>query len=241
MTLLGMSATTTADTPFDFVAALLSSIVSRITAPAASTSDATSTSATSTSATSTPSIVELFLRRTLLPHLAMVRRRGEWHYRLVRNDHSCSRRAFLGQALRQRCLRLAGSIRSHSHRHRPNAHIPFSAGQRPRTRTSTHKRGTSTNRHSDLDGFRQAHRRPWQHPRRPPPSSAHPRNRPRLRPVLPLSPNPPRHRLNPRPPSPTYRPSRPRRKRSRKQVRQPHSTLRARPNQLLQLSSDLAE
>ncbi|MGZ9091614.1 MAG: hypothetical protein ACXW3T_08525 [Rhodoplanes sp.] len=52
MTLLGASATTTAGTPFDFVGTLLSSIVSRITAPAASTT-ATSSAATSTSATST--------------------------------------------------------------------------------------------------------------------------------------------------------------------------------------------
>ena len=65
ITLLGTSATTTAGTPFDFVGNLLSSIVSRITAPAASTSDATSTSATSTAATSTaatstPSIANSF-------------------------------------------------------------------------------------------------------------------------------------------------------------------------------------
>ncbi|MGZ9086217.1 MAG: hypothetical protein ACXW3R_11900 [Rhodoplanes sp.] len=69
MTLLGASATTTAGTPFDFVGTLLSSIVSRITAPAASTtatsSAATSTSATSTvrtstTATSTPSIADAF-------------------------------------------------------------------------------------------------------------------------------------------------------------------------------------
>ena len=60
MTLLGMSATTTANAPFDFVGNLLSAIASRITAPAASTSDATSTSATSTSATSTPSIANSF-------------------------------------------------------------------------------------------------------------------------------------------------------------------------------------
>jgi hypothetical protein len=69
MTLLGASATTTAGTPFDIVGTLLSSIVSRITAPAASTtatsSAATSTSATSTvrtstTATSTPSIADAF-------------------------------------------------------------------------------------------------------------------------------------------------------------------------------------
>ena len=61
MTLLGMSPTTTADTPFDFVGDLLSAITSRITAPPASTSDATSTSATSTAATSTPSIADSFI------------------------------------------------------------------------------------------------------------------------------------------------------------------------------------
>ena len=60
MTLLGMSATTTVNAPFDFVGNLLSAIASRITAPAASTSDATSTSAASTSSTSTPSITNSF-------------------------------------------------------------------------------------------------------------------------------------------------------------------------------------
>ena len=177
MTLLGTNATTTAGTPFDFVGDLLSSIISRITALAASTSDATSTSATSTvatstAATSTPSIADSFIS-------AIFSRIAQWFADAANGitDFFAKRGHFAEElCVGSTCITEAQL-----------ATVLTATNQTPAPPSRTESPPPAQARNPRPPTQRP---QPQPPPRRPPLSPARPRSRPRPRPAHPLSSNP---------------------------------------------------